>query len=215
MGLKKRLKRPKQRFKTIYASLINPEDRNNSLMENISDIDVVIVLGCTDPKILEERMSVAIEAYKNVKKLLFTGGMSYFPKIARGGMVPEAIRMKEIAMQAGILEKDIIIEDKAKDTVQNFENSFAILEQMNEGKPDSEQLKSILVITSDYHITRSMLLLRSALARMGLSKKYNTFFKYNQSMKETMYDRNAFLCTKEAILLLLSKKSKRNKIHEK
>ena len=68
---------------------------------------------------------------------------------------PEAPEIKRQLMLKGISEERILVEDKALDTIQNFQNSVDILQQKT-GKSCSQILKSkFVVITSDFHLRRA------------------------------------------------------------
>ena len=89
-----------------------------------------------------------------VKKLLFTGGVTT-------DVISEAEKMKQLAMQNGVNEEDIILEEKSRYTVENFGYSVKLLEKLkSEGKV---QIDSVAIITSDFHLTRSYHLFRKFL----------------------------------------------------
>ena len=85
--------------------------------------------------------------YPKSKIYITGGGTAKYNK-----SVTEAGQMKEYLLEKGLDPKRIITEDKAMDTVQNAKNTVKQLYQ--------NHIKSITVITSDYHIRRSSLLFK-------------------------------------------------------
>ena len=79
-----------------------------------------------------------------IKKILITGGGTF----ENGKKANESIAMKELFLQMGVLEKDIIIEPFANNTYENAKFSKKIiLEKFKNSK--------ILLITSAFHMTRA------------------------------------------------------------
>ena len=84
--------------------------------------DLAIVFGIRDWR---DPLEKAIELYKtkNVNKLLFTGGVN------RGSMQHEALNMYEEALRLGIPKIDLLLEDKATNTLENVIFSKKLLEE--------------------------------------------------------------------------------------
>lgn len=73
---------------------------------------------------------------------------------------PEAPEMKRQLVLAGIAEERILIEDQAKDTIQNFQFSCRILAE-HKGVSTQEVLNTpTAVVTTNYHLRRSERLAR-------------------------------------------------------
>ncbi len=106
--------------------------------------ELAVVLG--SKKAVATRVPTAIEFYKQnrVKKLLFSGG-------AMQGEEMESHIMKKLAIRAGVNAKDILIETKSKNTLENFKFSQPIL----------NQYKSLVVVTSEFHVKRAYLLCKA------------------------------------------------------
>lgn len=108
-----------------------------------------------------ERVEKAAE-YLNLHKktvCVVTGGtLNFLP-------YPEAPEIKKQLSLRGIEQERILIEDKALDTIQNFQLSCRLLSQtMN--VPQSQILKSrIIIVTSHFHLRRAERLAR----RMGFT----------------------------------------------
>ena len=98
---------------------------------------------------LYARLQVALESaqkYPNAY-ILCTGG----PTASQNRKVSEASQMARWLVKKGISEDRIIIENKARSTIENAQLGCKLLYQ------DYPQVKSLAVITSDYHIFRSCL----------------------------------------------------------
>lgn len=119
---------------------------NNS----ITNYDIAIVFG--GPDMIPYRISKAIELYKSkkIKKILITGGIGYFSK---DKATTEATTMFNYLKSHNIPKKDIIIENKSRNTKENILNSINIITNkytLNKTK--------IILISSDYHIKRCKLI---------------------------------------------------------
>lgn len=129
-----------------------------------SDTKYVIILGGGIdkngqlPQIVQKRIEVAADYLLENKNALAvaTGGTLY-------NLPPEAPAMKNYLISLGIEADRILIDDKALDTIQNFQNSCQVLSD-HENLPKSAILESkILVVTSFFHLARAQRLAR----RMG------------------------------------------------
>lgn len=110
--------------------------------------ELAVVLG--SKKVVATRVPTAIELYKQnrVKKLLFSGGVIHG---SVQGEETEAQIMKKLAIRAGVNAKDILTETKSKNTLENFKFSQPIL----------NQYKSLVVVTSEFHVKRAYLLCKA------------------------------------------------------
>ena len=129
-----------------------------------SDTKYVIILGGGIdkngqlPQTVRNRIEVAADYLLENKNALAvaTGGTLYH-------LPPEAPAMKNYLISLGIEADRILIDDKALDTIQNFQNSCQVLSD-HENLPKSAILESkILVVTSFFHLARAQRLAR----RMG------------------------------------------------
>ena len=124
-------------------------------------VDYVIILGARVKKekpsnSLMERIKAAIEYLKkNPKvKVIATGGQGKNENVAEG------FAIKRELLKNGISEDRIILEDKSKNTVENFRFSLEKIKNIEDGKKDvsnNEKNRKIkvLITTNDYHIFRS------------------------------------------------------------
>lgn len=116
--------------------------------------NAIIVLGAqvkADGSVslqLEARLEKALEAYREKSR----------PVIVCGGQganepCPEARVMKEWLMNRGVPETDILTDDRSVNTFQNLVNAQELL---------GEETKEILIVTSDYHLPRALVISREA-----------------------------------------------------
>ncbi len=113
--------------------------------------DVAIVLGAAtyDGKVspvYQERINHAIDLYVNgyVKKIIMTGGK------AKGNSVSDAYTAEQYAINKGVLDDDILLEEKSIITQENLSNAKII---MNEN-----DMKTAIIVSDPLHMKRSMLL---------------------------------------------------------
>ena len=113
--------------------------------------DVAIVLGAavSDNEVspvFRERINQGIRLYENgyVEKIIITGGYG------EGNRYSDAYIGMQYAMEQGIQEEDILIEEKSTITQENLENAKVIMEQNG--------FQSALLVSDPLHMKRSMLL---------------------------------------------------------
>lgn len=161
--------------------------------KNSNKYDIAIIFG--GPDMIPNRINEAINLYKENKlnKILVTGGIGYFNKNRK---VPEANIMYNYLLKENIPKKDILIENKSKNTIENILYSTSILNNIF-------QLKkiNILLISSDYHINRCRLLFLK-----NYKHQNNIFWKNTTSKiinKNNWFKgiKGIFTIKKEALLL--------------
>ncbi len=116
--------------------------------------DCVIVLGARvwpDGRMsntLIYRCERALEIYR-----MFPG-MKIIPSGGRGGDEPigEAAAMLDYFLRSGIPEKDILLEEKSRSTMENLLYSMEIMQ--------ANSLKTAVIVTSDYHAERALCMSR-------------------------------------------------------
>lgn len=98
--------------------------------------------GENPDKWLVERLKTGLELYESgyADIIAVTGGTGFYDKI------PVAVAMEEWLIQNGVPSESIIVENKSKDTIENFK----FLKNMD------NNIDSILVVTNDFHMYRSM-----------------------------------------------------------
>lgn len=116
--------------------------------------DAVIVLGARVN--YNNHLNPCLVARVEHGAKLLRGGMAKFLVVSGGNDVEdganEASAMREMALRAGILSSQIILEPKATSTFENLAFSKMILER--------RKLKSVIVVTEPYHMPRAAMIAR-------------------------------------------------------
>lgn len=120
----------------------------------LSSRDAIIVLGARvmpDGELsttLRHRVQTALKVYRDgfAKLIIVCGGKG------RDEPETEAGAMAKWLLANGVPESDIVVEEMSTDTVENLQNAKA--EMLRRG------LKTAVVVTSDYHLTRALWLSR-------------------------------------------------------
>lgn len=109
--------------------------------------DAIVILGGLDAA---QRIRHGVELYKKgyANKIIVSDGYYICEKSLAG-------LMKELALELGIPEKDIIVEKKSKHTHENAVFTKEILEK--------EGFKKIILIASDYQSKRARMIFKKAL----------------------------------------------------
>ena len=118
-----------------------------------AESDVIIVLGAqvredgTPSVALERRLTAALESYTLKRQTLIVCG-------AQGANEPRAEGdvMREWLLERGVAAEDVVAETGSFNTRENLRNARAIMERRG--------LSQALVVTSDYHVARALLLCR-------------------------------------------------------
>ena len=119
------------------------------LNDNGANVDCIIVLGSI--KAAKYRVPVAAKAFfsgRSEKIMLCGGKMRDFS----GKRMAEADNMYEKALELGIPETSIIIENNSQNTIENILCSLLELQRsiwLN-------KVKSVLLVTTTYHMRRSL-----------------------------------------------------------
>ena len=108
-----------EKAKVLYDYLNIPCDLKNA--------DIIIGLGCMDMGIPNKCSSLYKEGYG--KQIVFSGNVG---KGTEGVLeITEAERFKNIAVEKGIPEKDILLEKDATNTYENYKFTKKLLENSN------------------------------------------------------------------------------------
>lgn len=117
-----------------------------------NDTDAIIVLGAQvyadgslSPQ-LALRMEAALTAYRAKPRLIVACG-------AKGAKepAPEGEAMRDWLIENGVPGEDILAETQSFNTAQNLKNARAML---------PETVRSVTIVTSDYHLPRAMRIAR-------------------------------------------------------
>ncbi|MFY0626885.1 MAG: YdcF family protein [Reichenbachiella sp.] len=93
-----------------------------------------------------DRLVHAIDLYKKgfVRKILISGGSGVLSFEGK----PESIQLRSFAISMGVRSRDIIVDDKSRNTWENAHNSRKIL-------VDKKARGKVLLITSAFHMPRA------------------------------------------------------------
>ena len=124
-------------------------------LPQIVESDVIIVLGAqvkedgTPSVALERRLTAALESYQEKAQTIIVCG-------AQGGNEPRAEGdvMRDWLLARGVPEADVVAETASFNTRENLQNARAIMQERG--------LTQALVVTSDYHVARALVLCRQA-----------------------------------------------------
>ena len=118
--------------------------------------DIILILGCgfrgnslgTESKL---RVKQGAKMYEGgfARNLVMAGGTSRKKSLSK--------LMKEYAIRLGVPSRKIFIEEQSKDTVGNAVFTKQILKK--------NKWKNVLLVTSDYHVERSMFIFHHVLGR--------------------------------------------------
>ena len=132
--------------------------------------DVAMVLGCPVKEnkasnVFAGRLDHGIYLYKSgkVTKILIAGGKGNKTRLS------EAEAGKNYILKMGVPEKDILTETSSTTTLENFEFSKPILKDNN--------LKSVLVVSDPFHMTRAMKMARDNGINAHSSPTPTSYFK--------------------------------------
>ena len=141
--------------------------------------DYLIVLGTgtrsnTTKKRANKALSYALK-HKEIK-IITSGGKG------RGEKTSEAKAISQILKSGGINSKRIYLEEKSRNTFENIKFSQEILMDL-EG--DNLSSKKIIIVSSDFHIFRSLMIAQTlGLDAFGLPSQSSFYFKLNAMVRE-------------------------------
>jgi len=130
--------------------------------ENITSVpycEAALVLGTSDPNV--DRTPEAVRQYKNKAcgKLAFSGGVYWDTEYGR---VTEAEYMRRYALENGVKDEDIILDELARTTIENMICGSLALHR---AYGYVSEIKNLMLITSLYHMRRSMLIAEAIMPR--------------------------------------------------
>lgn len=136
---------------------LTPEMIDRLLFQGIEDTgesaDCIIVLGSL--KAAKYRIPVAVDVYNAGRSgtiVLCGGKIRNFPE----GNYTEAEHMRQAALQLGVKDSNIILENASENTVENILFSLITLQRafwLN-------KVRKVLLITTAYHMRRSLAIAR-------------------------------------------------------
>lgn len=109
------------------------------------DGDAIIVLGCKNMPILEDRVKYAAKLYKEKRAnlLLLSGGGIYKDRL-------ETDIMLNLALKYGVDLNNILLEKESTNTPENLINCYKLLKE----RITSDNIKRLLIVSSDFHMKR-------------------------------------------------------------
>lgn len=127
--------------------------------ENPPHCDAALVLGTDRPE--ADRVPESVACYKSglCGKIVYSGGVVHDTEY---GPLCEAEYMKRCALKQGVPESDIILDALSRTTAENMLCSALA---MGRSFGYLSQVKTLLLITSAYHMKRSLLLAEALLPR--------------------------------------------------
>lgn len=139
-------------YAAVFIYVCIREGSVSKTVPSTDNYDAIIVLGAQvysdgSPSVqLSWRLDAACEAYKQKAVPVVVCG-------AQGKDEPmtEAEAMKNYLLNKGVPDKDILTDPQSFNTRQNLTNASKLLENRPE-------IKKVLIVTSDYHVPRSMVL---------------------------------------------------------
>lgn len=140
----------------LNSKILTVSQMKNLLFTDIEDDnkngDCIFVVGSREA--VEYRLPKAVELYNKGRagKILFSGGMKW-----KGNDFSEALTLKKEAVLLGVPERDILIEDKSLNTLENVLASLLVLERAFH----LYNINRILVVTNSYHMKRLYLTLKT------------------------------------------------------
>lgn len=150
------------------------------------DKDYLIVLGAglrgdRVTPLLAGRIDKAIDFYKKQKdkgrlvpKLIMSGGQG------PDEIISEAQAMKNYALEKGIAEEDILIEDKSTNTKENLEFSSQLIDKITD-----KSNPKVLFFTTNYHVLRASILAKSlGLDYNGIGSKTKFYYYVSAIIRE-------------------------------
>lgn len=173
-------------FIVIEYEIISYPKHNNSKADYIIVLGAGLSNGTTPSLILQGRLDAAIEYAKenNESYIVLSGGQGSDEKL------PESYAMKKYLQDRGVDEKRIIVEDKSRNTNENFKFSKKKIEEHSKKSLNQVWIK---IITTDFHALRSSILARK-----------NGYVHFNNYSSSTVWYLIPVTYTREAFAIVKS-----------
>ena len=201
-------------MKEIRLSQIDDTNLTDEQIDSIVYSDVeddkleseyALVFG--NSMLIKERVTTAVNDYKTgrIKKMIFMGGINGVSN-QDNSPIPEAIKMKELAVSLGVNANDILVDDTSNNTFENIENAMKLL---------SNDINHLSIITSEFHLKRCYAILKKNYPNIHITKiasKDGFSDRDNWFLSDNSWNSGRSLATYEAHLLV--KYAKENKISD-
>ncbi|MGL6201370.1 MAG: YdcF family protein [Lachnospiraceae bacterium] len=168
-------------FTLLIFVLYTVTNMLNLLKNPVKKYQYIIVLGSglkdgyEVTPLLANRVDKGIEAYRQNEGsvLVFSGGSGDDEKIA------EAEAMKKYALEQGIPESAILIEDKSSNTRENLLFSKRLIEN------HEKNIDNLLIVTTKFHVLRTLLLAKKlGIPCDGRGSQTKIYFSINAFIRE-------------------------------
>lgn len=193
----------------IDDSNLTDEDIDAIVYSELEDDNLSCEYGLVfgNNMLVKERVNSAVEAYKQdrIKKMVFMGGVNGVSN-QDNSTIPEAIKMKNLAISLGVDENDILIDDTSNNTFENIENAMKLLPNF---------INHICIITSEFHLKRCYAILKKNCPDMKVTmipSKDGFSDRDNWFLSDSSWNSGRSLATYEAHLLI--KYAKEEKIYD-
>ena len=149
------------------------------------DKDYIIILGCkikddgTLPPLLKSRVDRAIE-FSNMQKEATNKDIIFVPSGGKGNdeVISEAEAMKNYLLDQGISKKNIIVENKSKNTIENIKFSNKLIKEKNDKA-------NVAFSTTNYHVFRAGIIATNQnLSMEGIGSKTRVYYWINAFIRE-------------------------------
>ena len=192
----------------ITKETLTDDDIQKIVYDNIEDNGKSSIYGLVfgNSMLINERVSTAVDAYKTnrIKKIIFSGGNNGISN-QDNDVIPEAMKMKNLAIKLGVSEEDILVDDTSSNSFENVENSFNLI--------CNENISSIAIITSEFHLKRCMAIIKQKFPNLEvilITTKVGKSHSKNWIQSDITWNTGRSLATYEANLLI--RYAKGNKI---
>jgi len=134
-------------FLVFLVNILQVYSYSKQSFETKADVAVVLGAGTSNGElspVFRERINHSINLLKKgtVDYILLTGG------IGEGEKVSDSSVGKQYALENGVTEHQILLEEESRITIRNICNAKKIMDENN--------LKSALIISDPYHMKRAM-----------------------------------------------------------
>lgn len=193
------------KLSNINNTTLNDDDIQKIVYSGIEDNSKCAYYGLVfgNSMLIQQRVETAVDAYKNkrIKKIIFSGGANGVSN-QNNDTIPEAIKMRNLAIEMGIDENDILVDDKSNNSFENVDNAFNLI--------DDKDISSIAIITSEFHLKRCMAIIKNKFpdlevilihSKDGFSDSDNWYLSdnsWNSGRSLATYEANLLIkCAKE------------------
>lgn len=128
----------------------------SDILDNGNKSKYCLVFG--NSMLIKERVETTVREYKNKRfeKIIFMGGTNGVSNQTHED-IAEAIKMKDLAVELGVNEEDILLDTTSNNTFENVDNALLLIKQ------ELPTINNITIITSEFHLKRCYAILKKKL----------------------------------------------------